>query len=137
MKSKLSISKLFMRLEPGCTIQQAFARLSKPSHTTITLTEEDMLKLFGCEASSSSLADARCTYFKSLNTQDLNKSLRHLAPSESLLMTKILRSIPGCSPYLGHAMYWTTKILIPLSMDGLLEDLLSTWLQTWLTKSKS
>ena len=92
MKSKLSISKLFMRLEPGCTIQQAFARLSKPSHTTITLTEEDMLKLFGCEASSSSLADARCTYFKSLNTQDLNKSLRHLAPSESLLMTKILRS---------------------------------------------
>ena len=51
-----------------------------------------MLKLFGCEASSSSLDDARCTYFKSLNTQDLNKSLRHLALLESLLMTKILRS---------------------------------------------
>ena len=70
MKKKLSIFKLFMGLEPGCTVQQAFARLSNLSHTTIK--EEDIsavqtfvLKLYCCEASSSSLADARCTYFKS------------------------------------------------------------------------
>ena len=82
MKRKLSIFKLFMGLEPGCTVQQAFAGLSNPSHTTIT--EEDVsavqmfvLKLFVCETSCSSLADARRTYFKSLNTQDLNKRLRH------------------------------------------------------------
>ena len=72
LKSKKTIFKEFMQLEPGNLIHHTLAKLSEPSHA---ITEEDIsavkqlvMMLFGYTELNHSLVTARFLHFKKINS---------------------------------------------------------------------
>lgn len=72
LKSKKTIFKEFMQLEPGNLIHHTLAKLSEPSHA---ITEEDIsavkqfvMMLFGYTELNHSLVTARILHFKKINS---------------------------------------------------------------------